>query len=91
VDGKTFVKREEYDDGAAEIGGNVVDITGRVELRLRYTTPFNFLIASNGSPINNTDFDDTLEKYLDGILTGEVKLEELSAQVLRLPKRQGQV
>jgi hypothetical protein len=52
-----LVTRAEYDDGAATIGGSIVDIRGKVELRVRYLTPFNLLIAGQGSPINNNCFD----------------------------------
>ena len=70
-DNKIPVKREEYDDGAAVIDGKVVDILGRTELRVRYVSPYNFLIAPNRSPINNDKFDKVLEGFLDRLLQGE--------------------
>lgn len=81
------VTRGEYDDGAALIAGNLVDIRGNVELRVRYTTPYNFLIASNGSPINNPTFDRQSEKLLNGLLSGDVRFGDLVKEIQKLPRR----
>jgi hypothetical protein len=51
VDGQYLVTRGELDDGAAMIGGELQDIRGRNEVRSRYLTPFNFVIAPQGNPI----------------------------------------
>jgi hypothetical protein len=87
VDEKLPVSRAEYDDGAAIIDGRPIDIRGRVALRARYTSPYNFLIAPLMSPINNTDFDYALESYLNRLLQGEEVLEDMCAAISRLPKR----
>jgi hypothetical protein len=87
VDGSHKVSRPEYDDGAAVIEGEIRDTAGRQELRIRYTTPYNFLIAPHGSPINNKDFDHTLERLLNDVLTTGEGLEDLAKEVLRLPRR----
>ena len=87
VDNKTPVKREEYDDGAAVLDGKVVNILGRTELRVRYISPYNFLIAPNRSPINNNNFDDALERFLDRLLQGEDVFDEMCSVIERLPKR----
>jgi len=44
--GNTKITRAEYDDNAAMIKGKIVDLDDDVELRVRYTTPYNFLIAA---------------------------------------------
>ncbi|MBV7539081.1 hypothetical protein KW842_25255 [Duganella sp. sic0402] len=87
VDGVHMVTRAEYDDGAAKIEGEIQDITGRAELRSRYLTPYNFLIAPHGSPINNQRFDSILEDFLNKILSGEATIEQLIQVVNKLPKR----
>jgi len=87
VDGVHLVNRGEYDDGAAIIDGELQDIRGRTELRTRYVTPYNFVIAAHGSPFNDPRFDEPLEKILDAMLKGEDKIEELMNAVRRLPKR----
>lgn len=85
---ETFpVTREEYDDGAAIVGGEHMDIRGRADLRVRYISPFNFLIAPNGSPINNSDFDEALQKYLEDLLIGKNVFGEMCEAIQRLPKR----
>jgi TIR domain len=88
VDDKLPVSRAEYDDGAAIIDGRPVDIRGRVALRARYISPYNFLIAPYMSPINNKDFDYALRSYLNRLLQGEDVFEEMCAAILRLPKRE---
>ncbi len=87
VDGRHLVTRGEWDDGAAKIEGKLQDIRGRGALRLRYLTRYNFVIAANGSPINNPDFDDALEQLLDGILSGASSVEDLAGVASRLPRR----
>ncbi|HYL98161.1 MAG TPA: hypothetical protein VEZ90_04345, partial [Blastocatellia bacterium] len=80
------ITRGEYDDGAAEIDGRIVDTIGRAEHRIRYLTPYNFLIAAHDSQINNHDFDLRSEELLNLMLFGKAKLTDLVAEVDRLPK-----
>ncbi len=87
VDGKLPVTIAEYDDGAALIDGKPVDIRGRVELRLRFITPYNFLIAPFASPINNNLFDDRLVDFMNRLLQGEDAFDEMLNEIFRLPKR----
>ena len=88
VDGEHVVKRGEFDDGAAMIGGELQDIHDRVVLRVRHLTPYNFLIAAHGSPINNFKFDQVLNKRLNAILRTGDGFDELAAQVWKLPRPQ---
>lgn len=83
-----MVSRAEYDDGAALIEGQLVDIRGKAELRVRYITPYNFVIAAHGSPINNGRFDFRLKELLNAMLRGEDSLDNLVNEVLRLPRRE---
>ena len=87
VDGTIPVTRPEYDDGAAMIDRRPVDIAGRVELRSRYTTPYNFFIAPNQSPINNSKFDYEIESLLNRILHEKHEFDQLNEFVQRLPRR----
>ena len=82
----TKITRAEYDDGAAIIDGSPVRTEG-AELRIRFLTPYNFLIASQGSPINNTKFDIEFQSLMDGILLGSKSVDDLMKAVLALPKR----
>jgi len=82
-----FISREMYDDGAAVIDGVPVPLEGNAELRIRFLTPYNFIIAPVGSCINNQDFDDERDAILDGIIKGTHDIEQLAARVRLLPKR----
>lgn len=84
---KHNITRAEYDDNSAVIDGKPVYLNGKAELRIRYLTPYNFIIAPHNSPINNSSYDQRRNEVLNGILKGEMKLEELVDEVLRLPKR----
>jgi hypothetical protein len=88
VDGEILVKREEYDDGAAIINGKLTDIRGRAEVRIRYITPYNFIIAPNQSPINSSRFDTELEQYLNQMLKGQDVFDEMCNAIRKLPKRE---
>jgi hypothetical protein len=89
--GRHRITRSQFDDGSAVIAGNLVDTRGKSRLRVRYITPYNFLIAPIGSPINNIMFDQQLEAILNEALTGdrEAAIERLRKAVRRLPLREG--
>lgn len=81
------VSRAEYDDGSTIIDGEVVNMNGESQLRVRYVTPYNLLIAPLDSPINNNRFDRQRNEMLNAVLKGEASLEQLVGAVLQLPKR----
>lgn len=87
VDGRLPITRSEYDDGAAIVDGVPVDVIGRVELRSRYLSPYNFIIAPHNSPINQTKFDEKLTEDLNKILKGENVFDEMCDDILSLRKR----
>lgn len=80
------VTRAEYDDGAAVIDGKVVDLNGKAKLRIRYITPYNFIICAHFNPMNSSVYDDMLEKLLNGILKGQNSVEEIVETVKKMPK-----
>ena len=82
------IRRAEYDDGAAVIDGKVVDLRGEAEVRVIYPSPYNLLLAPQGSPINNNKFDQSRVHLLNGILNNKKTLEELTTVILQLPKRE---
>jgi hypothetical protein len=81
------VSRAEFEDGSAVIDGKVVDMNLEAQLRVKYLSPYNLLIAPVDSPINNIKFDQTRVEFLNAILRGDRSLEALVAAVLELPKR----
>ena len=86
--GEYKITRAEYDDGAAMIDGKLIDFNGEAELRARYITPYNVVIAPVNSPINNNKFDRELKNIMNGILHGDETIESLSNAVEALPKRE---
>jgi len=85
VDGQHLVTRAVYDDGSAVIDGRLQSIRGHVEGRLRYVTPYNFVIAAGDAPILLTEYDDKLDRHLDAMLKGEDRLSIIAQEVLKLP------
>ncbi|MES9855475.1 MAG: hypothetical protein ABW166_02580 [Sedimenticola sp.] len=84
--GKYLVTRGQYDDNAAMIGGELVKLGNDVEIRSRYTSPYNLVIAPHGSPINNGEFDRELVRKLNEMLEEHTKISELQSMVERLPR-----
>ena len=84
-DGKK-ITRAEYDDGAAIIDGKVVDFEGRAKLRIRYITPYNFIICAQFNPINNSRYDNKILSLLNGILNGKNSVEQIVEFVDRMPR-----
>lgn len=82
-----IITRAEYDDRAAEIDGKMVNITSEAELRVRYLTPYNFVICAEWCPINDGMFCGSVKSILDGILSGTRTIEELVTLVEKAPKK----
>lgn len=71
------VTRAEYDDGAAVIDGKVVDMGNEAKLRIRYLTPYNFIICAQFNPINETKNDSIMKMFMDGILQGTYSINDI--------------
>ena len=85
VDGQHLITRAVYDDGSAKIEGKLQSIHQRSELRSRYVTRFNFLIAAGGAPLLDQSYDYRLEEHLDAMLKGEDRLAAIASEANRLP------
>jgi len=87
--GQFLLTRGEYDDGAAVIDGRLVQTLDNSVLRIRYITPYNFIIAPIGSPVNNSAFDSRLERLLNEALQGdrERAIARLREDIHKLPLR----
>jgi hypothetical protein len=81
------ITRTCYDDGAAVIDGAVVDTSG-TNLRVRYLSTYNFLIASKFSPINSREFDRLSGPLLADMLSGTDHMEALCTLVDGLPRHE---
>lgn len=81
-----MVSREEWDDGAAVINDEPTSLDGSAELRVRYLTRNNFVIAADKHPINNKKFDQRRREILDEILLGASTVDDLVEELLALPK-----
>lgn len=82
-----YISRAEYDDGYANINGEVVALRDMAELRVRHLTPFNLLIAAKASRINNNSIDFTVRDLLNAILMGTSALDELVELLRRTGRR----
>ena len=81
-----YITSSEYNDGAAIIDGKPVKLNGEAEVRVRYLSKYNLIIAPKDSPINNNDFILTRKTILNNILSGSDTLEKLVEAVKELPK-----
>lgn len=79
------IRTEEYDDGAAEINGEIVD-TPDAEVRVRFLTSYNFIIVAKSSPFNSSEGNILLGEFMNGILKGEKTLEEFAEKAAKLKK-----
>ena len=84
----TMITRECYDDGAAVIEGIPTDISGAAELRVRYLSKYNFLIAPKFSPINSKEFDRLSINLFDEMLSGHDCMAQLCKLVDKLPRHE---
>ena len=85
VFGKHYIKRQEYDGGAALIRGKVIDTKG-AQLRVRYLSPYNFIIAAKQSPYNQRSFCSDSEPYFNNIVNGKGNPEQLFQYLASLKK-----
>ncbi|WP_422414028.1 MULTISPECIES: toll/interleukin-1 receptor domain-containing protein [unclassified Endozoicomonas] len=81
-----LISRADYDDGATVIDNVPVELNGEAELRCRYITPYNFIIAPQASPINNHHFDRQRRVYLKAIMQDSSQIDDLADIVIKLPK-----
>jgi len=84
----TYITRSELDDGVAEINGVTVELNKKAEVRTRFLSPYNLIIAPQGSAINSTDFDSQFGELMNAILRGESTVDDLATALSRLPKLQ---
>lgn len=81
------ITRQEYDDGSAMVNGKPMRLHGRAELRLRYLTSYNFILAAKFSPFNCREFDRTSGEYFKGMLNGTISVKQFDEYMMVFPKR----
>lgn len=84
----TYISRSELDDGVACINGVTVELNRKAEVRTRFLSPYNLVIAAQGSAINRTSFDSEFKGLMNGILSGTATVEDLANALNQLPKLQ---
>ena len=87
---KIPIHRQEYDDGAAVINGKVVD-AGTAELRIRYLSSFNFVVAAKQSPLNSARFCKESREKFDSFLAGELPEEDFLAFLQGFDRNEGYI
>lgn len=70
------ITRQEFDDGSAVIRKKVVD-TRSAELRVRFLSDYNFIIAAKQSPYIFNEFESFSETRLNSILADNYSIETL--------------
>lgn len=85
-----LLTREEYDDNAVFRNGKSILITG-AQLRVRYLTPANIVIAAQLSPIHDISFDRERTEYFDQLLQGKMSLDQFVEAIERLPRNIGEL
>ena len=61
-------------------------VNGKAKLRIRYITPYNFIICAHFNPMNSSAYDGMLERIVNGILKGQSSVEEIVEAVKKMPK-----
>lgn len=81
-----LIKREEYDDGAAIVNGKPTQ-TRDANLRVRYLSPYNFVIGGQDHVLNSPgDIDSQATRLLNEILLGSKTIDDFVSFVTSLPK-----
>jgi hypothetical protein len=84
----TMITRACFDDGAAEIDGEIVDVGG-AEPRVRYLSPYNFVIASKFSAFNLPSCESEVNILLNDMMRDRATLDDLTAFVERACRHPG--
>lgn len=83
-----LITRQEYDDGAFMSNNRHIYLNGRAQLRVRYLTPYNFIIAAKFSPFNCPNFDRTSGAYFKGMLNHSISNEQFNSYMSGFPKKE---
>ena len=84
---KIKLTREEYDDASKVIKGKVVDTFGS-ELRVRFLSDYNFLIAANQSPFNSRKFEKDSHESMNKILKGEMSADDFIESLKKYERKE---
>lgn len=82
------ITRQEYDDGYADINGEIIPVSDKTELRCRFLSTFNFVVCAKFSSINCPRFDLESRPLMEGILNGTHTIQDLHDLITSLPKPQ---
>ena len=82
-----YIKRAFYDDGVAEIDGELIQLGDEAEVRIRHLSKYNLLIAAHDSSLNCNEFDNELTSLMNRALLDDDAVNDIVKQVGELPKR----
>lgn len=74
--GKLKITRNEHDDGGTVVKNKAIDASD-AELRVRYLSDYNFIIAAKQSPYNSRRVESDSIDFLNGILKGTKQADAL--------------
>lgn len=70
------ITREQYDDGAIFVRGRSIDVRTKAELRVRYLSTYNFIIAAAHSPFASANFRNESRNHFDDVLSGKMSYDD---------------
>lgn len=81
------MRREDFDDGATVVNGKVLDIYG-AEIRSRYLSNYNILLAGHDCPFNSQTFEKYSEEHFNGILQNKIQPDEFFEFLSKFHKKE---
>lgn len=78
------IKLEEYDDGACVIGGKVYTTYGKAEPRVRFLSPYNFIMCAQAAPYNSSHFDQSSMDMLKKMRNNDITLDEFHQYMMSI-------
>lgn len=80
-----YIPRSHVDDGATEIDNKLITLGKDAIVRIRYLSPYNFIICAQNNPINHPGSWYLIKKYMNGILKKENTLSDFIEWLNTLP------
>lgn len=81
-----LITREEFEDGHTMLRGKVVSTSHKAELRVRFLSKYNFIIAAQGSVYNNNTFSRTSDEMFWKMMEHMITNEEFNDYMLTFKK-----
>lgn len=81
-----YISREQYDDGAAEIDGEVVPLNGEADIRVRHLAPRYYFIAPKFGALNTHGAERVVASIVEAMESGDSVDAALLEPLGKLPR-----